>query len=317
MFSYARAVRLVTTLAALSVTQAFAANHVPLTAIGAEPIVEDDFIYARAGGGELRAHSYRPKTPGLRAAIIDVHGGAWSSGDRMQGAHYDRALASAGIYVLAIDFRQAPAARHPAANRDIAAAIRYLRANATQLSIDPASIGLVGSSSGGHLAMLAGLGPNSEPYRGTEISSGSGFVLANDADASVRYVIALWPVSDPAYRYEYAKRVGRGELLKSHDAYFGSFEAMQRASVPRLLRAKEATQLPPLFVVQPGNDANIPREMTFDLISAYQEAGGRVAYQFYPNRAHAFGHRASAETDHLVAAMRDFIAAQLAVPVDR
>jgi acetyl esterase len=317
MSRYPCALPLLTALASMFLNQAFAANAIPLTDIGAESIVEDDFIYARAGGVELRAHSYRPKTSGLRAAIIDVHGGAWSSGDRMQGAHYDRALASSGLYVLAIDFRQAPAAQHPAANRDISAAVRYLRANATQLSIDPASIGLVGSSSGGHLAMLAGLLPSSDQHRGTEISNGGGFVLVDDADASVRYVIALWPVSDPAHRYEYAKRVGRGELLKSHDAYFGSFEAMHRASVPRVLRAKEATQLPPLFVVQPGNDANIPREMTFDLISAYQDAGGRVDYQFYPNRAHAFGHRASEDTDRLVAAMRDFIAAELAMAVGR
>lgn len=281
-----------------------------LAAVGTFAIVEDDLVFARAGTTELRAHTFRPKREGALPAIIDVHGGAWTTGDRMSGALYDRGLASAGVFVFSIDFRQGPAAQHPAANQDIGAAVRYVRANATRLNIDPDSIGIVGSSSGGHLAMLAGLEPNAVKYAGTQIASDNGFTTAG-GDASVRYVIALWPVADPAYRYEYAKRVRRAELIRSHDGYFGTPDTMRAASVPRLLRAKEQSHVPPLFVVQPGNDANIPREMTFDLLAAYQEAGGRTTYQFYPNQPHAFGHRPSADTDHLIVAMRDFIAGEL------
>jgi acetyl esterase/lipase len=159
--------------------------------------------------------------------------------------------------------------------------------------------------------MLAGLKPNVAQFVGTEIAKDPGFQNVDASDASVRYVIALWPVSDPAYRYDYAKRVGRNELIKSHDNYFGSREAMTEASVPRVLRAKESQHVPPLLLVQAGNDSNIPREMTFDLLAAYQEVGGRVTYQFYPNQPHAFGHRPSADTDRLVSHMQDFIAASL------
>jgi len=260
-------------------------------------VEESELIYTRVDGLELRARTYRPKVEGTLPAIIDVHGGVWSSGDRSQGQVYDRGLASSGLFVFAIDFRQAPAHQHPAASRDIATAVRYLRSQAGALRIDPDSIGLVGSSSGGHLAMLAGLTPNSAEFGGEGAS-----------DASVRYVIALWPVSDPAYRYDYAKRVGRAELLRSHEAYFGTRETMLRASVPRLLRASEQTHLPPLLVVQPGRDANIPIEMTLELLKAYQDAGGRLTYLFYPDQPHAFGHRASAQTSDLIAAMRDFVA---------
>jgi acetyl esterase/lipase len=303
-------VRLAFALFALGLaTPSFGANAA-LGAVGTYTIVEDDLVYARAAATELRAHTFRPKSDATLPAIIDVHGGAWTTGDRMSGALYDRGLATAGMFVFSIDFRQGPAQKHPAANQDIGAAVRYLRANATRLKIDPDSIGLVGSSSGGHLALLAGLEPNAAKYTGTQIATGNGFASA-DGDASVRYVVALWPVADPAYRYEYAKRVGRAELMRSHDGYFGTQVTMRSASVPRLLRAKEQTHVPPLLVVQPGNDANIPREMTFDLLAAYQEAGGRTAYQFYPNRPHAFGHRPSTDTDHLIVAMRDFIAGEL------
>jgi acetyl esterase len=282
-----------------------------LQAVGTYAVDESDVIYARAADVDLQAHMYRPQLKATLPAIIDIHGGAWSSGDRMSGRQYARALASAGMLVVSIDFRQAPQHQHPSASRDIAAAVRYVRSHATQLQIDAVSIGLVGSSSGGHLAMLAALMPNVPQFGGTQIAKDSGFANATAIDASVRYVIALWPVSDPAYRYDYAKRVGREELIKSHDSFFGSREAMVQASVPRVVRSKEAEHVPSLLLVQAGNDANIPREMTFDLLNAYQEAGGRLTYQFYPNQAHAFGHRASAETDRLVVQMRDFIAASL------
>jgi acetyl esterase len=253
-------------------------------------IEEAELVYATVDGVELRARTYRPKLAGRLPALIDIHGGAWSSSDRNAGEVYDRALATAGLFVLAIDFRQGPAFKHPAASQDIATAWRYLHSQAETLRIDPASIGLVGSSSGGHLALLAGVAPHS----GTPA-------------AGVRYIIGLWPVSNPAYRYEYALRVGRTELVRGHDAYFGTREIMQRANVPRVLRAGEHTHLPPLLLVQAGNDANVPAEMTLDLLAAYQDAGGRVEYSFYPGQPHAFGLKPSSDTSHLTHAMSAFI----------
>lgn len=284
-----------------------------LERVGVHQVVEDDFVYARAGEVELKAHSYRPKGVARPPAVIDIHGGAWSSGDRMGGKVYDEALASTGLYVLAIDFRQAPAFQHPSASQDIVAAIRYLRAHAQRLDIDTSRLGLIGSSSGGHLAMFTGIMPNSEQFSGTAIATADGgFEVPTDKIEPLRYLIALWAVSDPAYRYEFAKRSGRADLIKSHDAYYGTTARMQSASVPRALRAGEAEHLPVLLFAQPGKDANIPREMTFDLLGAYQEAGGQVEYAFYPGQAHGFGHRPSDATNELIATMRDFIGRRIA-----
>jgi acetyl esterase len=280
----------------------------PLQRVGAHEVLEDDFVYARAAGVELKAHSYRPKGVVKPHAVIDIHGGAWSSGDRMGGKVYGQALASSGLYVFAIDFRQAPAFQHPSASQDVVAAIHYLRAHAQRLDIDTSRLGLVGSSSGGHLAMLTGIMPNAAQFAGTAIVTASGaFETPADKVEPLAYIIALWAVSNPAFRYEFAKRSGRDDLIKSHDAYYGTTARMLEASVPRALRAGEAEHLPPLLFVQPGNDANIPREMTFDLVAAYQDGGGQVDYAFYPGQPHAFGHRPSQATNELIGTMRDFI----------
>ena len=146
-------------------------------------------------------------------AIIDVHGGAWSSGDRTAGELYNRHLAAAGFLVAAIDFRQAPAHRHPAASCDVVAAVRWLRLNAAALGARATQIGLIGSSSGGHLAMLAATRHAAPEHRGTSILDADNTAAAHDEiDAAVDYVIALWPVSDPFFRYRYAKRAGIARL---------------------------------------------------------------------------------------------------------
>ena len=118
---------------------------------------------------------------------------------------------------------------------------------------------------------------------------------------------ALWPVSDPLFRYRYARRVGRGELVAAHLRYYLDEEHMARASVQRVLRAGETEALPPLLLVQPGEDANVPREMTFDLVHAYQEAGGLLNYLFWPGLPHAFAYQASAATTRLAGELRAFL----------
>jgi len=245
---------------------------------------EHDETWIRHGDQEFQATVYGPAhTTDPLPILIDVHGGAWNIGDRSNGALYDRALARSGFVVVAIDFRDGPEFQQPAASDDVAAAIEWVKANHERLNADPDRIGLLGSSSGGHLALLAGV-------RSTD----------------VRFVIALWPVSDPYYRYRYAKRAGLDRLVAAHDSYWVTEDAMREASVPRIVVAGEAANLPPTLLVQPGEDSNVPIEMTFDVIRAWQARRGYVEYVHFPDQPHAFGHQPSEATDRMVAVIIDF-----------
>jgi dipeptidyl aminopeptidase/acylaminoacyl peptidase len=62
--------------------------------------------------------------------------------------------------------------------------------------------------------------------------------------------------------------------------------------------------------VQPGNDSNIPQDMTFDLLHAWQARGGKLDYVFYPSQPHAFGHRPSEATTDLIKTIAAFIKRQ-------
>lgn len=274
----------------------------------------EDIVYAKPDGLELLARIYRPKVSSdkLLHAVIDVHPGAWCSYDRLSGQVYDNALAASGLVVIAIDFRQCPNNKHPLGSRDVTAAVRFVRLNAKKLGVDADHIGLIGSSSGGHLALLAGLKPNAPMHQGTPIMDTNGEqVVPKDVDASVKYIIALWPVSDPFYRFNYAKEAGREKLAMAHIGYFGDEANMKAASIQRVLEDGEAEAVPPVLVVQPGSDMNVPVEMTKNLVAAYESQNGYIEYSFYPQQKHAFGHFPSAETNDCINCMRNFIRRQL------
>ena len=158
-----------------------------------------DVPFLRHAGVEYLARIWAPASgpPSGRTVVLDVHGGAWCDHDRRAGKRYNTALAEAGAVVVAIDFRTGLTHQHPAASADVSAAVRWIRANAESLGVDPARVVSVGSSSGGHLAMLSALRPNEPEHRGGELLVGGQWVNLDDGDGSVLAVSPLWPPLDP------------------------------------------------------------------------------------------------------------------------
>ncbi|PYO15166.1 MAG: hypothetical protein DMD75_03330 [Candidatus Rokuibacteriota bacterium] len=284
-------------------------------------VEETDVPFARAEGQELQARIYRPRGEAdiPLAALVDVHGGAWSRGDRLTGAFHGRALAASGLLVVSLDFRQGSEAKHPAASADIAAGARYVRANAQRLGVDPRRIGIVGSSSGGQLALLAGVKPGAPEHAGTPIVRADGSLDAGPGDESVAFILALYPVADPHARFRYV--VGRQDdgsgfdakrLIAAHHGYFSSEAQMAEASVTRIVAAREARALPPVWVAQPELDDNVPAAITEAFVQAYQQAGGSVERVHFPGARHGFIGQPGADADKAIALMRDFIGRQLA-----
>jgi acetyl esterase/lipase len=91
-------------------------------------------------------------------AVILIYGSAWF-GNNLKGSDLStigKALLDAGFAVVTPNHRSSIDAKFPAQIHDIKAAIRFVRANAGSYQIDTSFIGITGSSSGGHLAALAG-----------------------------------------------------------------------------------------------------------------------------------------------------------------
>jgi len=117
-----------------------------------------DVAYCTLGPRTLRADVYRPATKrrGGYPAVLFVHGGGWSSGNRHQHLPMAQQLAARGYVCVLPEYRLATEARYPAAVLDLQAALRWLRANAKAYNLDTARVAVWGFSAGGQLAALVG-----------------------------------------------------------------------------------------------------------------------------------------------------------------
>src|SRR5258706_9316621 len=120
---------------------------------GPYEVEQTDTPFARPDGIELLARVYRPLGEPERplGAVVYVHGGAWARLDRTADPILCGALAASGAVVIALDFRQAPDHRYPAAGADVAAGGRHAPGPPPRAWADPARLRMLGGSRRGRL----------------------------------------------------------------------------------------------------------------------------------------------------------------------
>lgn len=248
---------------------------------------------------------YQPQGDGPFPVLIDVHGGAWSGGDRMQGELRDTAFASSGMLVVAAELRTSPSHAYPAQVEDANYTIRWAKANASKYNGDSHNLGAFGISSGGHTLMLSVMRPLDDQFSSIPLQGDF------DVDASVAYVIVESPVLDPFARYQYAKEAGRENLIEGSENYFGSEDVMKQGNPQLILDRCEKAELPPALLTQGTADANVPRAIPNRFVESYRAAGGSIDIEIFENAEHGFSRTPSADTDRALALMKDFIARHL------
>lgn len=253
-----------------------------------------DLEYLRHGDQPLMLRLFTPQGTGPFPLVVDLHGGAWNSGDRTGCETRDGVLANAGLAVASLDFRQG-VDLYPSSLQDIHYAIRWLKANAERLGLDPHRVGLSGQSSGGHLAALIAMRPDDPRYSKLELES------STEVDASVRCLVMEWPVINPHSRYHHALRslenpetgVWAEKIPGCHDTYWADEAAMIEGNPLLALERGENVTTPPALWLQgtpdivhdyfdpaSGQELNEPERFQ----KLYRNAGGvleivRVAYE--------------------------------------
>lgn len=133
--------------------------------------------YKSVEGTDLKIWIFEPeglKASDSRPAIVFFFGGGWRSGTPGQFRHQARHLAARGMVAMAADYRvfNRQGVKAHKCVQDAKSAIRWARANAKRLGIDPNRIAAGGGSAGGHLAAsTATLPDHDDPAGDKSISS--------------------------------------------------------------------------------------------------------------------------------------------------
>lgn len=123
--------------------------------------VEKDVAYLGPDRAE-KADIYLPSGDGPHPAVLIIHGGGWSKGDKAQKREQviGTTLAEAGYVCMSINYALQPIEGPkiwPKPLDDCRVAVDWLR---NHPDVDPSRIGVIGGSAGGHLALILGATDN-------------------------------------------------------------------------------------------------------------------------------------------------------------
>lgn len=215
-------------------------------------VVEKGIDYTADDGSELKVDACLPGEGGERPAVILVHGGAFSEGDRATMSGACRDLAQQGLAAFAVDYRLLPAI-YPAQVDDVAAAVRWLRdpAQVERFGLDGA-VSVLGSSAGAiiSLSAAAALAAEGAPVASVVALSPAGSLTAEAAE-----------LGDPSPELE---RVVLG--------YLGCDSIQDCAVAAEASPVATADLLPPTLIVH-GSDELIPLAQAELLDEALSRAG--------------------------------------------
>jgi acetyl esterase/lipase len=126
------------------------------------PVGEPQTVtFATVDGQSLALDVYMPDNNDTdRPAIIVIHGGSWSAGEKSGFPRWNRWLAEQGLVVLDIEYQLQPQPNWQSATGDVKCAIGWVKQHAAQYGVDPNRIAVLGRSAGGHLALLAAYTPD-------------------------------------------------------------------------------------------------------------------------------------------------------------
>jgi acetyl esterase/lipase len=228
-------------------------------------------------------------------AVVLVHGGGWAGGSRTVLAPQAQQLAQVGWAAFTIDYRLEDDPTQLPWNDeldDVQAAVRFVAANAARFRIDPARIGMIGASAGGHLvALVATLGtlddttghdqnavPGAKPVNPVVVATWSG-VFDLGQLASVAGAPPAGCAGDPACIGVF--------LPNAIPTYVGCSEAnceARYAAASPLTHVSASTS--PMFIAN-SQEELIPLQQPEEMAAALQRFGVPHKLDILPGELHA------------------------------
>ena len=228
-----------------------------------------------------------PLPTGAVPAVVYVHGGGWTGGDSSYApsslvGQMASGIVAKGWIVISINYRLAPRFQWPAQIEDAKCAIRFLRAHAAALHIDPLHIGAIGDSAGGQIvALLALAGP------------GAGFDVGQygDQSSAVQAVVDLYGPADLTTSDWLRSPVVQAEAPDVFGTILGPGHA-GTSPTKSLTAASPVTYVgpdePPFLIMQGDEDRVVPPDQSEELADRLRAAGNTPSLVMVHGAQHEF-----------------------------
>ncbi len=218
---------------------------------------------------------FRPQRPDGRAVLVMPGGGYVFVSLINEGVNVARVLNPLGITVFVLAYRLPGEGwfnRTDVPLQDAQRAMRLIRANATHYRIDPAKLGILGFSAGGHLGGTLTVGHDDPVYKPRD--------AADSLSARPRFSGLVYPVTQFA---------SAGPNSRSGPNLFGGPPPAGAASARFDVLTRSSPAMPPLFLAHAMDDGTVPVTQSIALIEAARRHKVPVEAHLLERGGHGFG----------------------------
>lgn len=212
--------------------------------------------------------------------IVWVCGGAFQQVDRHIWVGEMLWFAKHGFTVASIEYRTSMEAVWPAQVEDVKSAIRFLRAHAAELCVDPGRIAIMGESAGGYLAVMAGVTGNAAEFdRGDYL----------DQSSAVQAVVDFYGVTEMGGGV--AQSIADGETVIIQGDAMGLLMGGTKQDKPEAYRKASpltwvSPECPPFLILHGDSDMLVDIGQSDRLYEALVHAGVPVEYDVFAGVNH-------------------------------
>ena len=261
--------------------------------------VTANVTYLTASGYESKLDVYRRRdTEAPQPTLVFYHGGGWIAGTKEAAMMSLMPWFELGWNVVNVEYRMARVALAPGAVEDALCALRFIVAQAKTYGIDPSRLVVTGESAGGHLALAAGMIPQTAGL--TNICTGGGFAGFDNSVPKVAAIINWYGITDVA------EMVAGGANTRSYALqWVGS--AQNKEDVARQVSPLTYVRagLPPILSIQGDKDVIVPYSQNVRLHEALTKAGATNELFTVPGGGH--GNFSADERTRIYTKIRDFL----------
>jgi len=225
------------------------------------------------------------KTGEKSPAVLLIHGGAWKEGDKRQPREieFGTTLAENGYVAASVNYALRSAGKFPINLQDCKNGIRYLRAHADELGIDPNRVAVMGGSAGGHLSLMVA-------YTGNDSALGPHKPYPGVSD-KVSCVIDFYGITDIESRKKTdpdGKPTQPKDVDSEVQSIFGSTPADWKKASPIGHLRKD---LPPTLILHGKKDTTVDRDQSQLLADALKKVGAEYELVWLNQAGHSFSLR--------------------------
>lgn len=244
-----------------------------------------------AGAPDVGVVIYRPRmTAGPLPCILHIHGGGYVTGSATANEAVHRPMSvELGCCIVSVEYRLAPETRFPGAVEDCYAALAWVLANAAELGIDPARIGIMGESAGGGLA------------------AGLALLVRDRGEHKLAFQHLIYPMIDDRTCVSVDPHPHAGEFVWTPQANHFGWSCLLGAEpggegvspYAAAARAENLAGLPPTYIATGSLDLFLEEDLAY--AQRLLRAGVPVELHVYPGAFHGFQWAPEADVSRIAA----------------